>query len=768
MTDNPFQLPDTPKNSFMLLKWLIFEPIQFEEFQETLSKKERILWILKVYTLIILLTLACYFFFEAIIVYFDLPLLFPEEFKPELVQNWSKNFLTDYLLIIRLSYIDLAFSFAGGLGVGLAVSLTQGFKGCLTFSYTRGFPVSLAFSLLGGLTYGLAYGLAVSLAFGLGFGLAVGLIVGLGFGLAVGLIVGLPLSLMVVLIEDFAVGLLVISFPLSFYFSYFRLIFYPFHVIYTFFSSGNFQKNSYKKDGRIYLPIPGAKKKLLKNAWNDPNLAFKFIQFLLENRPLQIKLAYELSHTATAATWFHNPLNTDKLIFPRIEASNKTEEKKAEKFLPSTNWTSLIEKIKKELITSEKQNNLGLKKEIYKKFCNHLDHLKYITLMQHNRWKHDYLKAIRLWIDESKKKLKALDYDLQRYEPIAKNIYRSGESLYPDGYGKETFVGRNDICDELSFRILNSAIMPTIFLQGQRRVGKTSLLNFLSELLGSRFVVIQIDMQSDEFQTLLLWLKGLIKRGEAVSDLKYEKIDNFPIDILEGWREARLFFEKIAKKEERKIILAFDEYENLHKLIKEEGEKGERLLDAMRSFSQHQNQIIFLFAGLSLFADIGEPDFSRYFVHAHRLKVDYLDKKSSIKLITKPIENFNLIYPSEIAEKIYNLTCGHPALLQHICFEMVNLANRKSQKNIKSHDLDMVLDMVFDRSNHVITTFWKHFCNENMKKTVFEIINTNKSNQKFDLIRLLDYGFISEINKEEYKLRIPLFEIWIKKYGESF
>lgn len=65
MTDNPFQLPDSPKNAFMLLKWLIFEPVQLIKFEKTISKKEKILWILKSYPLIILLTLICYLLFQS-------------------------------------------------------------------------------------------------------------------------------------------------------------------------------------------------------------------------------------------------------------------------------------------------------------------------------------------------------------------------------------------------------------------------------------------------------------------------------------------------------------------------------------------------------------------------------------------------------------------------------------------------------------------------------------------------------------------------------
>ena len=239
---------------------------------------------------------------------------------------------------------------------------------------------------------------------------------------------------------------------------------------------------------------------------------------------------------------------------------------------------------------------------------------------------------------------------------------------------------------------------------------------------------------------------------------------------MESWREFRTFFETVAQKEDRKIILAWDEYENFHRLLQKENEDGQRLLEAMRSFSQHQNQVIFLFTGLLLFADLpGEPDFSRYFVHAHRLKVDYLKKEAVEKLITKPYEEFNLIYPPETVEEIWQRTCGHPALLQHICFELVNIANIQNRKEMKPEDLETVCrEKILDRGNAVMTTFWKDFCTGTLKTTVMEIMQKQTSANRSDVVRLLDYGFIKEEEAGKYRLRVSLFEQWIAKYGESF
>jgi hypothetical protein len=85
----------------------------------------------------------------------------------------------------------------------------------------------------------------------------------------------------------------------------------------------------------------------------------------------------------------------------------------------------------------------------------------------------------------------------------------------------------------------------------------------------------------------------------------------------------------------------------------------------MRGFSQHQNKIVFLFVGASLFSELKEPNWSNYFVQAVLLKVDYLKKDETLKLINV----VNLEYPKKVMEKIYHLTQGQPTLVQRICHE---------------------------------------------------------------------------------------------------
>jgi hypothetical protein len=102
--------------------------------------------------------------------------------------------------------------------------------------------------------------------------------------------------------------------------------------------------------------------------------------------------------------------------------------------------------------------------------------------------------VIDLWREEAGKRLADIEREAQRMEPISTNVYRSGDALKPET-DRAVFVGRDDLRERLAREILTARSMPMLLIQGQRRVGKTSLLNFLPELLGPRFVVVYQDLQ---------------------------------------------------------------------------------------------------------------------------------------------------------------------------------------------------------------------------------------------------------------------------------
>lgn len=71
------------------------------------------------------------------------------------------------------------------------------------------------------------------------------------------------------------------------------------------------------------------------------------------------------------------------------------------------------------------------------------------------------------------------------------------------------------------------------------------------------------------------------------------------------------------------------------------------------------------------------------------LRVDDLlvNKADSLQLVTQPNETFSIRYPAGVPEQMYDLTQGHPALLQRICKELVDIANKEGRRDFIQADL---------------------------------------------------------------------------------
>jgi hypothetical protein len=784
MPNNPFEKPTTPKNRLQLLQWLIFEPVLLANYEKTLDIKKQKKVVLNsivtnVLVVIIPLTLVIYAVSVAIIAGFDLPLLFPPDYSSAIytnkafVQHWQ-GFPTwwekAHFFVSFNDYRSLK-----GLAVGFAFGFAFGLLGL-----KRSLAFSLAFSLVFGLVLSLAFGLLVfgclvagsfAVCLALGF-VAIALAGGLAGGLAIGLAIGLPSESFVFylvfcltilgLAPDLALGLLFLAvgltFPICFYFSYFRLWLYPWHFLKS--RGGvSLTKNPYIRDGAIRLPILGLSRKLTTLAQQNPKTGLDFVKFLIKYRPLQQKLAMQIAHAATASTWQHHPLQKQHLLPPPLI-------KEMPSHTPSEAWLNQIDKLKKQFAAYENEQQVSLKKKQFQQVFEQLQAFKKLTLGQPSRWRHYYLPALEQWLTAAEQRRTQLAEELKTLEPITHNIYCYSDILCP-GENNAIFFGRDDIKQQLSRLILTTHTLPLFLFYGQGLVGKSSLLRFLPALLGKRFKVIIQDCQSKETNNLHNWLKDLRQRLDSAFKQK-PKTDWQPAgDWLTAWGELQTYLESLCQQQLEKIIIAFDEYEALHdRIFTKDAAQGKKLLEAMRSFSQQQNQVVFLFVGASQFVDLNHPDWNRCFIHAKPVKVDYLKHEDARRLITEPV---GLNYSAEVIERMITLTQGHPALLQMCCYHMVNIANKEKRKDITRTDLERVItENILQRGTNALNTFLTEFCQQHQcRATIDQILDHQLISDKRCLMKLEDYGYIIR-DGGSWKVRVPLLEMWLRRYREGF
>jgi hypothetical protein len=289
------------------------------------------------------------------------------------------------------------------------------------------------------------------------------------------------------------------------------------------------------------------------------------------------------------------------------------------------------------------------------------------------------------------------------------------------------------------------------------------LINFLEEILSDRHIVIKQDCQSVSGEkSTLIWLKNLyleIVELKNIGELSHVSSFN---DVFELWSYIVYILKNYTKNTDCFIIIAIDEYEELHKIMKINPAESQSLLSRIRSFLQEQNRITFLFTGAISYVKLVSPDWKTAFVQAKVIKVEYFTKELSLKLIETPIKNFSLTYAQNVSLEIYTKTQGHPHLIQQICQSLVNYANQKNIFQITFEILvEVINNSVLTEENAPCYIFWDIVSPK--KDIIIKIINGQKVKRTKSLKEMEDAGYLIFIDNK-YKIHVPIFEEWARKF----
>lgn len=257
------------------------------------------------------------------------------------------------------------------------------------------------------------------------------------------------------------------------------------------------------------------------------------------------------------------------------------------------------------------------------------------------------------------------------------NPYITGQ---PITVQQEIFVGRTDIAAKLE-RIMFSGHRQPVLLYGQRRMGKTSLLNNLGRLLPSTIVPLFVDLQgpasrSNDHAGMLYYIgRGMAEsatyyRNLQLPPLLREALERDPFGIFDEWL--------VAVKHvlgESSGLLMLDEFEALESAISRGHFDEDSVLGTLRHIIQHHPRFRILLAGSHTLDEFRR--WASYLINVQIVQISYLQDTETLQLIEHPVKDFTLRYVPEASQRVLFLTRGHPFLVQLLCAEVVVLKNNQ-------------------------------------------------------------------------------------------
>ncbi|OQW93662.1 MAG: hypothetical protein BWK79_09975, partial [Beggiatoa sp. IS2] len=246
---------------------------------------------------------------------------------------------------------------------------------------------------------------------------------------------------------------------------------------------------------------------------------------------------------------------------------------------------------------------------------------------------------------------------------------------------QEIFVGRSDISERIE-KLLLDCRCPPLLLYGQRRTGKTSLLNNLGKLLPSTIIPLFVDLQgpaslAKNYEGFLYNIGRAIlasakrHRSLILPPLTRDNLQNDPFTSFDEWLDS---IEQHLDADQT-LLLTLDEFSALEHAFTKQLLDEVLVLGMFRHIIQHRPRFKILLSGSQTIDEFER--WASYLINVQTVHISYLQANEARRLVERPVKDFSLRYEPAASQRVLEITHGHPALIQLVCGEIVAIKNKQ-------------------------------------------------------------------------------------------
>lgn len=353
----------------------------------------------------------------------------------------------------------------------------------------------------------------------------------------------------------------------------------------------------------------------------------------------------------------------------------------------------------------------------------------------------------------------------------------------------DAFVGRIDILNKVQ-QILNRPNSNGLILYGQRRIGKSSILQRLKVWLkemGS-YTPIYFDLQDKINWNLEQLVKSLM--SEIIRELNLlppsETRDDFTTYFNHEWLPDVLR----NLPPESSLVFLFDEFDVIANIKTTEQDKEKerynffRYLKNLLTNTSYKVKCIFVIGrNIDDLNAIAYSIFKEYDIET----ISLLSKSETTKIIRLSEANNTLQWSDEAVDYVYTLTNGHPLLTQQLCMDVWEYIHYDSDKIVivGAKEIEAVIDITLRASGGNFELLWDALPSaarivtsalaqsntysvseekliellEGGGLLVGDLLNAPIILQKWDIIEILP-------DTKNYYFKVELFRRWVAKFKQ--
>jgi len=366
------------------------------------------------------------------------------------------------------------------------------------------------------------------------------------------------------------------------------------------------------------------------------------------------------------------------------------------------------------------------------------------------------------------------------------NPFRYGEAVTG-----EYFCDRMREIEELTSYIKAGQ---NVFIYSSRRLGKTSLIKVVMEALAKEVITIYVDVHraSSIAQFLEIYSKA-ISQAFLNRKEKIEKIANFFRRVIPSfevgkdgsWKVSFDFSrtkssveqaleevyelpEKIAEDYKKRVVVIFDEFQEISQF------DGKQFEKKMRSFIQHHSEVCYIFMGskthiiLEMFSDPGRA----FYKSARVYPLPPICTEELVNFIGERFNSGSKKISNLLAEKIVELSKNIPYYVQMLCSTIW----LNAREEVKDSDIKNALEDILLSQNELFYS-WYDFCSPHQRAVLSALVKTDEifsqdnrllynlsssASVQTSLRALMKNGVVARDNSK-YHIVDPFFQTWLER-----
>ena len=367
--------------------------------------------------------------------------------------------------------------------------------------------------------------------------------------------------------------------------------------------------------------------------------------------------------------------------------------------------------------------------------------------------------SVELALEVQSLRSAALDADL------GENPYVYARVL--DGEDDRMFYGRARVLDELAATLSRRGATTIKLIEGNRRIGKTSLLrHFVRHRMPGGWLAVFINFQDFEGDTGQPARAGIPTRAiftgmareliraaaTAVHGLDIPELGIAPpatqvafarylnragtlIAAAEPFASFRTLIETLrAAIYPQRLLLMFDEFDRVQEGI-ESGVTSDQVPENIRHLFQTYNDLAGFFTGSRTIRRLRMEYWNVLFGMGEPLKLTGLEEGEARQLIEQPVAG-RLVFTDEAVRLITTLTARQPLLIQAICLRLFDLCKAEGERSVGASLVERVAQEKAADNEH-FETLWSHIASDRQRLLVFLVdsMEGRKEDVSFDRLR---------------------------------